>query len=282
LLVATLAACGGGGGSGGTGGGGGGGIIPTPIPSLTTASGRVVNDANGTPMSGVKVALRPWTACATPTPTTIACPTALPAPQTTTAADGSFILSNAPNGHYMLIVGNDVPGDATVTTVHDQITLSGGAQTLNAPNLPPVPTVTPPAWETNGSYRIGVVDPTTEAPCFNEFNLKRQSNALPQVVADEWLTENIRDVTRFVESGSYFAAPWPGNQYGSLQYAIALIAGGTSCSQMIDPAFAPGADANATDPRTTWFGGYYNSIAGRAQYPLDPPTVPDSHGIVWP
>jgi len=281
LLVATLAACGGGGGGGGTGGGGGGGIIPTPVPSLTTASGRVVNDANGTPLSGVKVALRPWTACATPTPTTIACPTALPAPQATTAADGSFSLANAPNGHYMLIVGNDVPGDASETTVHDQITLSGGAQTLNAPNLPPVPTVTPPAWETNGSYRIGVVDPTTEAPCFNEFNVKRQANALPQIVADEWLAENIRDVTRFVESGSYVSPPWSGNPNGILADLLDAIAGGSSCGQMVDPAFTLGSPA--MDPRVLWYGGYYAiGVAGRDQFPRDPATVPSANGVVWP
>ena len=284
MLVVFLAACGGGGGGGGTGGGGGGGgVIPTPapIPSVTTASGRVVNDANGAPMSGVKVALRPWIACATPTPTSISCPTPLPAPQATTAADGTFTLTNAPDGHYMLIVGNDVPGDASATTVHDQITLGGGAQTLTAPILPPVPTVTPPAWETNGSYRIAVVDPVTEAPCFNEFNIKRQANALPQVVADEWLTENIRDVTRFVDSGSYVSPPWSGNNNGNLADSIGGISGGTSCTQMVDASFVSG--SSALDPEVIWYAGYYmTSIVGREQLVPDPATVQSSRGIVWP
>ena len=278
----ALCACGGGGGGGGTSGGGGGGLppAPTPTPAFTTASGKVVSDTNGAALGGVKVALRPWSVCTAPTPSTVSCPTPLPAPQATTAPDGTFTLANAPNGHYMLIIGNDVPGDATTTTVHDQITLNGGAQTLTAPILPPVPTVTPPAWETSGSYRIGAVDPATEAPCFNEFNLKRQANALPQVVADEWLTENIRDYTRYVVSGTFVVPPWAGNMNGGLADLVATIAGGSSCAQMVDPTFAAGSPA--LDPRTLWFAGYYNNVAGRGQFPLDPATVPSTVGIVWP
>ncbi|MHB8145846.1 MAG: hypothetical protein ACYDGM_01120, partial [Vulcanimicrobiaceae bacterium] len=126
LLSVSLAACGGGG--GGTGPGDGPvvfGTVPPPTPcpsgytgsapsclaqqSTTTAMGTVVDDGTGVPVAGVSVKLEPWAPCGpTPAPASIApendgCPTPLPSPQATTAADGSFALGNAPIGEYLLV-----------------------------------------------------------------------------------------------------------------------------------------------------------------------------------
>ncbi|MEO9262641.1 MAG: hypothetical protein ABI282_00980, partial [Candidatus Baltobacteraceae bacterium] len=151
-------------------GGGGSGNAADPMPSTTpasaptpgspaerttNASGTVVDDQTGAPLRGERVVLMPWGPCApTPAPTAITpesdgCPTPLPAPQATTGASGQFALANAPDGHYVLIVGNDTvstppPGYAppapcggscptptaapfTVqATVHDNVILTGG------------------------------------------------------------------------------------------------------------------------------------------------------------
>src|SRR5438270_12512916 len=105
--VAAVAATGCGGGGEGSASGG----VPVepcpgsaacPAPSTTTASGILVDDPSGAPLSGVSVRIAPWSAGATP----------LPSPQTTTAADGSFSFSVA-NGHYLLIIGSDSSSDAT-------------------------------------------------------------------------------------------------------------------------------------------------------------------------
>ncbi len=199
LLLLCLVACGGAG--GGSAPGGADGYTPptaTPVPTptvtpstvpatKTNASGVVVDDANGAPLAGVHVAVEPWVAGATP----------LPAPQATTLVDGTFTLDNVPNGQYLLIVGNDAPGDTAQTTVHDNVMMNGGPQALHAPTLPPVPTITPPAWETNGSYRLSAIDATTELPCIQAFNTERTNRALPEVVVDEWLMENTRDVIAY-------------------------------------------------------------------------------------
>ncbi|HVA29468.1 MAG TPA: hypothetical protein VNF68_14900, partial [Candidatus Baltobacteraceae bacterium] len=203
FLCAALAACGG----GGAGAGGGptpatnppATATPTPIAaatsSTTNATGTLVNDANGSPLAGVTVKLMPWGPCgATPSPSIVitpendGCPTPLPSPRATTAADGTFALNGAPNGKYLLVIGTDAvstppPGYAPPTcttncgtpspapftataTVHDNVTLTGGNQGLKAPTLPAAPGITVPAWETNGDYRIATLDASTEMPCY--------------------------------------------------------------------------------------------------------------------
>ncbi len=284
LVIIALAACSGGGGT--SGGGGGGGITPptpTPIPtqSTTTASGSVVDDTNGNPLGGVKVALRPWIACTSSSPSTISCPTALPAPQATTASDGTFTLANAPNGHYFLVIGDDTPG-SNVTTVHSNVTLIGGTVALAAPNMPPVPTVTPPAWETSGKYRIETLDAANEAPCFTEFNIQRAVHSLPAVVADQWLLESSRAFMRNSTSSSPSSPPWPGNSNGILADTYDYQSGGSSCVAMVDGAFG-----NPLNPGrnvlTTWYGGYYVPIDyGIEQELSDPATQASTKGVVWP
>ena len=195
LVLAALAACGGGGGSN----------PPTPTatsvatasttPSTTNASGTVVDDGTGMPLAGVAVKLMPWAPCGpTPQPATSitpendGCPTPLPSPQATTASNGTFTLNGALSGHYILVIGADTvstppagyvppscatncgtptPAPFTVqATVHDNVTLTGGNQTLLAPTLPAVPSgYTPPTWETNGDYRLATLDAAKEMPC---------------------------------------------------------------------------------------------------------------------
>lgn len=286
LLLLCLVACSGGGG----GSAPGGGYAPptaTPVPTptatpsiaptaLTNASGIVVDDANGAPLAGVRVAVEPWIAGATP----------LPAPQATTLADGTFALNNVPNGHYILVIGNDVPGDTAQTTVHDNVTLTGGAQVLHAPTLPPVPTITPPAWETTGSYRLSTIDATTEVPCATDFNAARTSRSLSEVVVDEWLTENTRAILTYYQSPSATSAPWPNNQNGSLTSANLGISGGSACQSMINTAFA---NTYALDPRMQWFAGRYDpyvggsvSAHGVGEILTDPRAATDPSVPIWP
>lgn len=285
FVFIALAAC-----SGGSGGGApSGGYTPptaTPAPTPTAtptvvpttqtdASGVVVDDASGTPLAGVHVAVEPWVAGATP----------LPAPQATTLADGTFTLNHVPNGHYLLVIGNDVPGDTAQTTVHDNVMMNGGPQVLHAPTLPPVPTITPPAWETNGSYRLSAIDATTELPCIQAFNTERTNRTLPQVVPDEWLMENSRAIVSYEESPSPSPAPWQNNVAGALTTGIAQISGGTTCATMIAAAFT---GAYAVDLRTQWIGTKYSvydsgsQAYGIAQSPIDPRAFTDPSVPVWP
>ena len=252
--------------------------MPTPTPpATTTASGSVIDDASGAPKTGVKVVLRPWIACTTPTATTLACPTPLPAPQALTDANGNFTLSNAPNGHYLLVIGDDTPG-STVTTVHANVTFAGGTIALIAPTLPPIPTYTPPATETGGKYRIRSLDATTEQPCINEFNLKRTQAGLPSLVPDEWLLENVIGWNVPTRTTS---PPWPGNTNGILADTYDGAIGGT-CPGMADLAFAPAGANLGLDVRQQWYGGHLTFTYGSQQHLADPATVASTKGIDWP
>ena len=228
---------GGGGGSSPLPVGGGGGSTPTPVSSpistpgsqTTNASGVVVDDANGNPLAGVPVKLMPWGPCgATPAPSSITpendgCPTPLPSPQATTNPNGDFVLNGAPNGHYLLVVGTDtvatpLPGYAPPTctnacptpspnpfsvqaTVHDNVTLTGGNQTLHAPTLPPVPAgYVPPVWETNGDYRLATLNEATEMPCLVAWQYERALRGLSMGSVDEWSLENTRAVNAYFQT----------------------------------------------------------------------------------
>lgn len=305
-IAVGLAACGGGGGGGGsfTPPGPGTSSTPTPAPtasgSTTTASGILVDDANGSPLGGVRVVLMPWAPCgATPAPTSITpendgCPTPLPSPQVTTAPNGAFSLGGVPNGHYVLVVGDDVastppPGYAPPTctnncptptpapftvraTVHDNVTLTGGSQTLHAPTLPPVPTITPPAWETNGDYRLATLDATTEMPCLIAWQYERAQHSLALSAVDEWLVENVR-------------ASVAAHRNGGLTTGNSFISGGTSCDSWIVATFSvPAAAEYDADPRTLWFAGQYmySAAIGIAEFPIDPRSFTDPNVPTWP
>ncbi len=180
LFCSLLAACGGGGGSSG------GGSLPGPTPcpsgftgsppnctarpTTTTAKGTLVDDVSGAPLSGVKVEVQPWTTYPTPGPS----PT--PIAVSTTAADGSFTVSQ-PNGTYMLVIGSDSSSDTVRPTIHDKITLNGQT-TLIAPTPAPFPLVTPSAIQLSGHYRLATLDPTAELPCVTSFQGQRVSRSL--------------------------------------------------------------------------------------------------------
>lgn len=326
VFAAALAACGGGG-----GGGNPPANTPTPmntptlVPTMgssptTNASGTVVDDSSGSPLSGVAVKLMPWSPCAaTPSPSTSitpendGCPTPLPSPQATTNASGQFTLGNVPNGHYLLVIGTDavatvppgyttppgncggpcptptpVPGTAVQATVHDNVTLTGGNQTLVAPTLPAVPAgYTPPAWETNGDYRLATLNAQTEMPCLIAWQYERAQNGLAGSSVDEWLLENARAENAYTMDGRPVGV-------------VPTIAGGTSdnggtaCgASLVDSAiFAVGANAYATNARTLWFaaqyavysanGGTNNEAAGLAEFPIDPRSYTDPNHATWP
>ncbi len=309
ILSATLAACGGGGGSGPSSSP----VVfptappPTPCPagytgtapacvtpqSTTTATGTVVEDGTGAPLAGLPVKLMPWAPCgATPPPTSITpendgCPTPLPSPQATTAANGTFTLGNAPNGHYLLVIGTDsTASTGTVqATVHDNVTLTGGAQTLLAPTLKAIPTVTPPAWETNGDYRIATLDATTELPCFQAWQSERATNGLAAGTNDEWLIENVRSIqsARGVNGGLPVA---PVTTQNTLTSGESDYSGGTSCAGFVNGVYPGGLapSSYAIDPRAEWFGGQYlyGNGLGVAEFPIDPRSFTDPNVPLWP
>ena len=286
LFCALLAACGGGGG----GGGASGGTVnpptpqqtPTTGPLTTTASGTVVNDANGAALVGAKVVLEPWVAGATP----------LPAPQATTDASGNFTLANAPNGHYLLVIGNDTPGQTAAAVVHDNVTLAGGNQVLKAPTLPTIPGYTAPAWETNGTYRIATLDATNEVPCFNAWNNDRAAHSLPAAVPDEWLQENVRAQQGFFVAGSVGSRGTNGG-YVTYYEAQAGAGGSPNCKvTMVDPTFTSSGGANqpaALSANMLWYGAIFQSVTlngstannGYQELPYDPRFQADPFGN-WP
>ena len=307
IMGAGLTACGGGGGGSGSGGppptitpqatacpSGYTGTAPNCVPaaSTTTATGMVVDDGTGQPLAGVPIKLEPWAPCGpTPAPTSITpendgCPTPLPSPQATTAANGTFTLGNAPNGHYLLVIGADsTASTGTVqATVHDNVTLTGGAQTLLAPTLKAIPTVTPPAWETNGDYRIATLNATTELPCFQAWQSERATNGLAIGTNDEWLVENARSIqlARGVTGGLPVTPVFTTN---TLTSGYTDVSGGTDCADWVDPTlFSGGNSSYAIDPRTEWFGGQYvyaNGL-GLAEFPVDPRSFTDPNVPVWP
>ena len=317
LFAAALAAC---------GGGGGGGATPsvnptsTPCPSgytgappncvapgaNTTAKGTLVGDASGSPLSGVKVQLDPWISYPTPGPT----PT--PIATSTTDAQGHFTIS-APNGTYLLVIGNDavntpppgwttpapsatdtpIPGANTWTaTIHDRIVLYGQT-TLVAPTMPPIPLYTPPATETNGSFRIATLDPLTEAPCVLAYNQERSSFGLSGAVVDEWLVENSRGFVAEHNNPAFSVqtTPAPSNPNGYLTSANAFISGGNNCLQMIS-GFVTGTKTApfVANANSEWFAIAYKpfvvgssfSAYGVAEFPIDPRVYADPIEQFWP
>ena len=271
--------------------------VPPLTSGTTNASGMVVDDANGSPLAGVPVKLMPWGPCgAVPpaaqiTPENDGCPTPLPSPQATTNPQGQFTLNGAPNGHYLLVIGTDSTSDVdpVQATVHDNVTLTGGNQTLLAPTLPPVPTITPQPWETNGEYRLATLNPTSETPCFVDWQQERTTNGLPVGSIDEWLLENVRASNTYRQDPNYANAPWPGNPFGLLTTGNEG-SGGTSCQTGIASMFVPGTVGGnySYSPQTTWFAGQYvpyNSVHSSqqsAEFPIDPRAFVDPNVPNWP
>jgi hypothetical protein len=274
LLAATaiLVACGGGGGPTPPTGGGGGTPTPTPSPTpstTTTASGTVVDRDTNAGLGGISVAIAPWVAGATPIP------------EGTTAPNGTFTFTAA-NGHYLLYIGSNSTSDTTRATVHDNITLTGGAQALHAPTLPPVPYITPPPSETSGNYRLALLDQTAEVPCFDDFNAARVSNSLPQVVEDEWLTENTREIIAWSTSANRNT----GGTATLLTTGNTQAIGGATCTSLL--AITIPGSTYAMDARTMWFGGTSELVLGGPQsqglleYPIDPRAFTDPNFPNWP
>ncbi len=308
VLVSLLAACGGGGGSGGgvtpptvspTG-------TPTLTPSLTNATGIIVDDSTGAPLAGVKVQLMPWAPCAaTPspaasiTPENDGCPTPLPSPQATTNAQGQFALDGVPNGHYLLVAGNDTvstpppgyslpsctnacgsptPAPFTVqATVHDSVTLTGGNQTLHAPTLPTLPTgYTAPSWETSGDYRLAMLDATREMPCYIAWQYERAQHGLAGSSVDEWLLEDDR------ANVDYLAANHGGTT-NTITSQGSGITGGTSCDLWMRDQFV-GGNKSTIETQAIWYAGVYDFASGfgQASFPIDPRSYTDPQYPSWP
>lgn len=180
LFAAALAACGGGGGGGSTPPTSGGGTNPSPTSSPTTtptanASGTVVDYTSNTPLSGVPIAIASWA------------PGALPSPVATTDSSGKFSFTTAP-GTYMLVVGSDSPTD-TRSTLHENVALSSGSNTLKSATPQPEPDVTPLPSQGAGALRLMTLT-STQQDCVSGANKGRANLSLPLLVPDEYLEED--------------------------------------------------------------------------------------------
>ncbi len=293
-LVLLLAACGG---SGSNSSLPSGGTTPTPTISSTPTSGTttatiaVVDDQNGNALANQSVKLYPWAVgCSTPTPTSVSCPTALPAPQTTTDATGHATLASVPNADYLLVIGSDSKSDTMRATVHDHVKFTGGTIAYSAPSPVPVPLVTPAVWETNGDYRLAAIDANTELPCFTEFNALRTQTGLPTLIFDEWLMENVRELAAIQNPAYTPGLTDPRNPWGYLTTGNTSASGGSSCASIADQFdfTSPGVAAYSKDARTLWFGGQWVSYAndtqavGTLEFPSDPRAHSDPNALPWP
>ena len=261
------------------------------------------------------------------TPENDGCPTPLPSPQATTNPQGQFTLNGAPDGHYLLVIGTDtvatplpgyspgpVPTPTTVpcpsgqtppcyappqptpapftvqATVHDNVTLTGGNQTLLAPTLPPVPAgYVPPVWETNGDYRLAMLNEATEMPCLVAWQYERALRGLSMGSVDEWLLENTRALNAFAQTPN-----GPGTQVGPLFIALggSQNSGGTDCANAnVIGAFTNPVGSNSLDPRALWFFGQYDfyipgvsttSAYGLSEFPQDPRSNTYPNSPTWP
>jgi hypothetical protein len=161
--------------------------------------------------------------------------------------------------------------------------LYGGNQPLEAPTLPAVTGVSVPTWESNGDYRIASLNATTEVPCFQAWQSERAANNLAAGTIDEWALENARFINAFAQTGA------SGTQ-STITSAGQSVTGGTSCSNLVNPAFAgPSANRAAMDPRSEWFAGQYVPFAGGsasatgvAEFPIDPRSYIDPSNPTWP
>jgi hypothetical protein len=166
-------------------------------------------------------------------------------------------------------------------TVHDNVTLTGGSQTLVAPTLPTVPSgYTAPLWETNGDYRLATLNASTEMPCLIAWQYERAQNSLAGSSVDEWLVEQVRKIN------AYQAVAPVGTSLTAYEIETpgTNTSGGTSCAGLIDPQFVAGFDAYATDARALWFAGQYvyTTAYGIAEFPTDPRAYADPNHQTWP
>jgi len=192
--------------------------------------------------------------------------------------------------HYLLVIGTDSTNDTdpVQATVHDNVTLAGGNQTLLAPTLPAVPTITPQPWETNGEYRLATLNSTSETPCFVGWQQERAANGLAAGSIDEWLLENVRASNTYHQNPNYANAPWSGNAFGSITTGNEG-GGGTNCQQDIVSLFPPTMLAGnyAVDPRTECFAGQYvpyysvHSAQESTGFPIDPRSFTDPNVPNW-
>ncbi len=265
VAAALLAACGGGAGSARSGNPLPPATVSSAAPGLLSASvsGTVVDRDAERPLSGVSVALEPWT------------PSATPLPEGTTAPDGTFAFTAQP-GEYLLIVGSDSQRDSRAT-VHDNVTLGAGTNPLKAPNAPPMAnlknpftgqiySVPQPASETSGDYRLMTLDPATQAPCVQAVDAQRAALGLAPLVPDEWLEENAYEVNQAqnaLNMGGGF-----GESYVTRHEDAAN--GPASCADWVTADFNPAFKAvwslypMATSTGALWYGGAFTVFANAA------------------
>ena len=249
LIATALTACG--------GGGGGSGPVTTPhtLPPVASASasGRVVDTADGTPLAGIAVGLAPFTAGASPIVTAA------------TGADGSFALA-APAGRYLLVIGSDSPSDARAT-FHLPVTLAAGSNALAAPVPQPFPGVQYSSAQLSGAFRLAALS-GDETSCVGGANAGRTGLGLRALIPDELLLEDARAVRQEEADQStdtptpLFANP-PDAQYvfAGMSAPMHTEQDFPTCGNWTGPAYSylPNKPpyAQASNPAEIWFGAAF-------------------------
>jgi hypothetical protein len=252
----------------------------------TQAWGYVYSDPEGKPLANLPVELAAWL----PIHGRLQ-----PSHQVArTNAAGRFAFT-APNGKYLLTIGNDEaytppPGYQTpdpltsvgddpglpnmhwLATVHDTIVLSGGSQEVKASVLPKQIVgqkvnglyifARVPAIENTRKYRVAELS-DFEAECLVAEQLRRQHLRRPPLVPDEWLLENTRAMHKAQVDLNLV---WDGFDWAAIgapaKTPQSSSSGGTTCASIVEGQTIKSQEQKAG---TLWFaaaGGF-----GRANAP---------------
>jgi hypothetical protein len=246
-VIALLVAC--------SGGGGGGNPMPptggptatpvvtptaTPTPVVANASGKVVDEAANTPLSGITVAIAAQSAGAAYN--TVA----------TTAADGTFAFSTAP-GAYVLRIG-DGSTTGPKATLYQAITLNAGTDALHGITPGTAAGITYTAAQTSGNFRLEALT-ANAANCLSGANSGR-TGSLPQMVPDEYLTE-VADAWLQAEIAQSTDTPTSAGLNSILDAAFQSEAGKVVGSTSMDAGSC-----------TAWTGPAYSYVNGNPPYPF--------------
>jgi hypothetical protein len=242
----------------------------------TEAWGYVYSDPEGKPLANVRVEIAAWAAVHGKLQSSHQV--------AITNAAGRFAFT-APNGKYLLTIGNDEaytppPGYQTpnpltsvgddpglpnmhwLATVHDSIVLSGSSQQIKASLLPkqayagkaggPYKYVAVPAVEGTRNYRVTELS-KIEAECLAAEQIRRSELHRNPLIPDEWLIENTRAIHRAQVIDNLV---WDGFAWAAIgsppKMPQSSTAGGPTCAVIV---LDQTVQAQERDSETRWYGG---------------------------